>query len=486
MFDVVIIGGGPAGACAALRLLALGHRVALIEQQAFPRPQIGESLSVGVRNIFNYLGAEQLLNRHEYIEGLSAKVIWEKEGEVHTLQKSGGIMVNRGKLDEDLISLAVSRGLELFQPAKLESCVKLASHWEVVIRQELGKSTLKGVFILDARGRSGLRTMDKIITAAPMVALYAHTNRSAIPECTLVEAQESGWLWGSPLPGPDQKFRMMVFLSPEELRKRDLEQVFREKISSSILFKGGLNDLGNEGIQSCSVSSYSHQQPWENNYIRIGEAAFTLDPLSSTGMEKAMRFSLQTVIALNTILKSGDAQMAQSYYEDKLVESLSLHLNWTSNYYSTAWPGKGFGFWKERSQMNISLPQNDTAFYHKLASKLRAKPGNEVRDLPTKLAFGANIDQVWYKEIRLSPQISYTRAVCVEDDRLQIREAVQHPSLSREITYIDNIAVPSLLKESNEAETVGELIYLWTKHMPFEQAKAMAIQLHDLDLLEIG
>lgn len=73
-FDVIIIGAGPAGTCAALRLLHWGYRVALIEQTSFPRPQIGESLSPGIQNIFQYLDAEVVLQRSEYKYGLGAKV----------------------------------------------------------------------------------------------------------------------------------------------------------------------------------------------------------------------------------------------------------------------------------------------------------------------------------------------------------------------------------------------------------------------------
>lgn len=42
--DVVVIGGGPAGACAAALLAEYGRRVVLFEKQPFPRYHIGESL----------------------------------------------------------------------------------------------------------------------------------------------------------------------------------------------------------------------------------------------------------------------------------------------------------------------------------------------------------------------------------------------------------------------------------------------------------
>ena len=43
-YDVIVIGGGPAGATAATLIAQQGHRVAVFERDRFPRFHIGESL----------------------------------------------------------------------------------------------------------------------------------------------------------------------------------------------------------------------------------------------------------------------------------------------------------------------------------------------------------------------------------------------------------------------------------------------------------
>jgi flavin-dependent dehydrogenase len=43
-YDAILIGGGPAGACASAILAEYGHRVLVIEREKFPRYHIGESL----------------------------------------------------------------------------------------------------------------------------------------------------------------------------------------------------------------------------------------------------------------------------------------------------------------------------------------------------------------------------------------------------------------------------------------------------------
>ena len=69
--DVQVTGAGPAGLAAALRLHALGHRVVIVERSPFPRFQIGESLTGGVDDLLDRLGASDAVTSVPKLEGLS-------------------------------------------------------------------------------------------------------------------------------------------------------------------------------------------------------------------------------------------------------------------------------------------------------------------------------------------------------------------------------------------------------------------------------
>ena len=69
--DVQVIGAGPAGLAAALRLHALGHRVAIVERTRFPRFQIGESLTRGVGQLLDRLTATDAVAATPMLQGLA-------------------------------------------------------------------------------------------------------------------------------------------------------------------------------------------------------------------------------------------------------------------------------------------------------------------------------------------------------------------------------------------------------------------------------
>ncbi|MDX1644180.1 MAG: FAD-dependent oxidoreductase, partial [Thermoanaerobaculia bacterium] len=64
--DVVVIGGGPAGACAATLAARHGHGVVLLERSTEPRFKIGESLMPATYWTFERLGMLERMRRSPF------------------------------------------------------------------------------------------------------------------------------------------------------------------------------------------------------------------------------------------------------------------------------------------------------------------------------------------------------------------------------------------------------------------------------------
>ena len=73
MYDVAIIGGGPAGSTAAALLAQAGRRVILFEREKFPRFHIGESLLPFSMKAFTRLGLHEKFSRAGFIKNTAAK-----------------------------------------------------------------------------------------------------------------------------------------------------------------------------------------------------------------------------------------------------------------------------------------------------------------------------------------------------------------------------------------------------------------------------
>ena len=74
--DVAIVGGGPAGAAAALWCARQGLRVVLLERERFPRHRPGETLHPGVEPLFAQLGVAEAVLGAGFTRHLGTWVSW--------------------------------------------------------------------------------------------------------------------------------------------------------------------------------------------------------------------------------------------------------------------------------------------------------------------------------------------------------------------------------------------------------------------------
>src|SRR5262245_9537912 len=67
-FDIVIVGGGPAGSTAGTLLAKRAWSVAIFEKEEFPRFKIGESLLPGSLCTFERMGVKEKIDTQEFAE----------------------------------------------------------------------------------------------------------------------------------------------------------------------------------------------------------------------------------------------------------------------------------------------------------------------------------------------------------------------------------------------------------------------------------
>jgi len=468
-YDAAILGAGPAGCCAALRLAGLGHRVALIERARFPRPQVGESLSPGIGNLLDYLGLAPLPEAVGFIQGLPGQIAWNTPAPRPwpSEQRGSVLMVDRARFDAWLLGAARARGVDVLQPARLAAGAVDADGWRLAIRQAEGVLAVRARLLLDTTGRNGHRPYRHHATAAPTLALCARVEAGAFPWETRIEALADGWVWGSP--HPDGAYRVMAFVdgaTPARIRPAER---FACLLRRSRLF--GAAAAARIAVRP--ATAYCDAEPWSLGRIKLGEAAFALDPLSSSGVEKAMRFALQAAVAANTLLREpASAGLARDFYESRLAQAVAAHRRWAADYYASAHWADGQPFWQARARpREFPGGADESAWIGRLRQAL-GQPAAGLAEKPAPPPL--DVDAAWAKPVALCPSLRIVHVPCVVDDRVRLRAAAAHPGLGQPVAFLAGTELVPLLDAVRGAGSLAQLVGLWSAAMPPPAAARLA------------
>jgi geranylgeranyl reductase family protein len=112
--DVLVVGGGPAGAATAYWLAEAGHDVVVVEKKTFPRDKTcGDGLTPRAVHQLQAMGLEDRLRDHHRYDGLRAVahgITLELQWPEHPRFPSYGYVVRRRDLDELVADHAVKAG----------------------------------------------------------------------------------------------------------------------------------------------------------------------------------------------------------------------------------------------------------------------------------------------------------------------------------------------------------------------------------------
>src|ERR1700704_1987814 len=75
IFDVVIIGGGPAGSAAGTLLAKAGRSVLILEKEKFPRFHIGESMLPTSSDTLQRMGVKEKVDRAGFVIKEGAEIV---------------------------------------------------------------------------------------------------------------------------------------------------------------------------------------------------------------------------------------------------------------------------------------------------------------------------------------------------------------------------------------------------------------------------
>lgn len=274
-----------------------------------------------------------------------------------------------------------------------------------------------------------------------LVALYGYWRNTNIDaSAIMVEAGLEEWFWGASL--PDGSFNAMVFTDPHRCRRvarrgRRLESLYRSLLAGSSLLHDCLTGTLMSKVIACDASSYVAEHPIDEHSIKVGESSFSMDPLSSQGVQAAITSGLQGSIAVNTILTSAENSTAAiNFYRDRQRESVALHRNLSAQYYSESrFSNAGAAFWQKRSAA-------------------------ESKSLPVDSERGPILFDDLH--LNLSDAARLVTTPCITGNIITNMPALTHPKLERPVAYLKNIEASLLLDSIPQGGTVSDITKAWS------------------------
>jgi flavin-dependent dehydrogenase len=448
--DVCVIGGGPAGATLARRLAQLGHSVVVAEKHSFPRSHVGESLVGGVLPLLDVLEIRNEIENAGFLRPESALVRWTGPVERRVTPGEPGFQVDRGRFDEILLAAAAEAGARVFQPARAVSIQRRgAADWLSTIRLGVADITVKSRFVADATGRRGLLGGTKRRISEQTLALYAYWKCPPVHNAdTRVEAGEDAWYWGAPLPGG--VFNATVFIDSSNYREfvsraGSRDACYENLIARSELLAECLRGVRTGPVRACDATQRCDEMPATSDTIKVGEAAFSIDPLSSQGVQAAIGTALHAAAVIHTILeRPGETELALGFYRTRQLESVELHRMAAGTFYREAARIKPREFWSRRA-IDPSFAESEAP-----------------RD--GRPALSAHL------EIELAPETRFETISTIQRDFIAPANAVVFPGLQRPIVFLDEIEVAPLAAMIRGPMTVERLLDAWSQRMSPDRA----------------
>src|SRR5438874_2276604 len=164
MYDVAVIGGGPAGSTAAALLARAGRRVIVFERERFPRFHIGESLLPFSMKAFSRLELHEKFWRAGFLKKFGGEIFgacsergtkfYFKDG--FRSQTDHAYQVTRADFDKVLLDHAAECGADVHEETSVDRVEFSKEDVGLGVRSNGPSHSIRARYVIDASGRTSV------------------------------------------------------------------------------------------------------------------------------------------------------------------------------------------------------------------------------------------------------------------------------------------------------------------------------------------
>ncbi|GAA4954379.1 NAD(P)/FAD-dependent oxidoreductase [Streptomonospora halophila] len=381
-FDVIVVGGGPAGSTAATLIADQGHRVVLLEKERFPRYQIGESLlPATVHGVCRLLGADEEMRAAGFTTKRGGSFRWGTAPDPWNFlfalspalsgPTSYAYQVDRMTFDDILLRNAARHGVDVREESSVLEAVTGGGRVTGVVYSDPSgaRRELAAAHVVDASGSTGrlhaaaggTRHYSDFFQNLAVFGYFAGGGRMPEPDAgnILCAAFDEGWLWYIPL--RDDLTSVGAVLNRDQAPRiqADREGTLRASIQRCEIVRDLLGDTkritqGTYGsVRVRRDYSYANTRFWAPGITLIGDAACFIDPVFSTGVHLATYSGLLAARSLNSVL-AGDLSEERAFgeFEGRYRREYAVFYEFLAAFYDMRQREETY-FWKARKVTNM-------------------------------------------------------------------------------------------------------------------------------------